>query len=166
MGGLGINLPGLITQLVSFLIIFFLLYKFAYGPIIRMLDQRSQRIKASLEAAEEARKQAASSAERVEQELAAARQEGQKLIGEAREAAGRYREQEQAKARQEIEQMRERAVADISRERDAALEELRREFADLAVTAAERVVERSLDRKAHAEVIDRVLREGLEEAKN
>ena len=52
MSGLGISLPGLITQLISFLILFFLLYKLLYGPVTRMLDQRSEKIKASLDAAE------------------------------------------------------------------------------------------------------------------
>lgn len=166
MGGLGINLPGLITQLVSFLILFLVLRKLLYGPITRMLDQRAQKIKASLDAAEEAREQAASSAEKVERELVAARGQGQQLIAEARAAAGRFRDQEQTKTRQEIEQMRQRALTDIGRERDQAIEEVRRQFADLAVTAAEKVVERSLDQKAHAELIDRVLREGLAERKN
>jgi F-type H+-transporting ATPase subunit b len=166
MGGLGINLPGLITQLVSFLILFLVLYKLLYGPVTKMLDQRAQKIKASLDAAEEARKQAASSAEKVERELAAARGQGQELIAEARVVAGRFRDLEQAKTRQEIEQMRQRALIDIARERDQAVEEVRRQFADLAVTAAEKVVGRALDQKAHGELIDRVLREGLAERKN
>lgn len=166
MAGLGINLPGLITQLVSFLILFFVLYKLLYGPITRMLDQRAEKIKASLDAAEAARKQAASSAEKVERELVAARGQGQELIAQAREAAGRFRDLEQAKTRQEIDQMRQRALVDIARERDQAVEEVRRQFADLAVTAAEKVLERSLDRQAHTELIDRVLTEGLAERKN
>ncbi len=166
MSGLGISLPGLITQLISFLILFFLLYKLLYGPVTRMLDQRSEKIKASLDAAEEARKQAASSAARVEQEIAIARADGQKLIAEAREASSRLREAELTKVRLEVEEVRKRAVADIARERDAAVEQVRRQFADLAVTAAERVIERSLDRNSHSELIDRVLAEGLQERKN
>ncbi len=166
MGDLGINLPGLITQLVSFLILFFLLYKALYKPVIRMLDQRAEKIKASLEAAEDAKKQAESSAERVEHELTSARQEGQKLIELARSAASRYEDDQKARALHEVEQMLSKARSDIQHERDAAIEEVRRQFADLAVTAAEKVVQRSLDRRAHAEVIDRVLKEGLSERKN
>ncbi len=166
MSGLGINLPGLITQLVSFLILFFLLYKLLYGRVTRMLDQRSAKIKASLEAAEEAKKQAASAAARVEQEIATARIEGQKLIAEARDAAGRLRDSEQGKVWQELDEIRKRAMADIGRERDAAVEQVRRQFADLVVSAAERVIERSLDRKAHSELIDKVLADGLQERKS
>ena len=64
MGGLGINLPGLLTQIVSFLILFVVLYKVLYGPVTRMLDERSKRINEGLEAAERAKEEAASSAER------------------------------------------------------------------------------------------------------
>lgn len=166
MEALGISVSGLLTQLISFTIIAFLLYWFLYGPITRMLDQRAEKIKSSLEAADRARVEAASSAEKVEQEMANARQEGQVLIAEAREAAGRLREQEEARARQQVEEMLERARADIQQERDSAVEEVRREFAGLAILAAERVVERELDQARHQELIDRVLAEGLADRKN
>lgn len=166
MSGLGINLPGLVTQLVSFLILFAVLYKLLYGPITRALDERSTKIRASLEAADRAREQAASSAERVEEELNEARQQGQVLIAEAREAAANFRQQEEARTRSDMEGLLERARAEIERERDAAVEEVRQEFAGLAISAAERVVERSLDAAAHTELIDRVLEEGLSERSN
>jgi F-type H+-transporting ATPase subunit b len=53
-----------------------------------------------------------------------------------------------------------RARSDIQRERDEAIGELRREFADLTIMAAEKVIDRSLDKKAHRELIDEVLKEG------
>ena len=160
MEALGINLAGLLTQLVSFIILLLVLYKFLYGPVMRALDQRSQRIRESLDAAQVARDEAAVSREESERHLEAARAEGQQLVAQAREVADRFREEEMAKARQEIEASTARAEANIQSERDAAIEELRREFAGLAVTAAERVIERSLDESAHRELIDKVLEEG------
>ena len=156
---LGINLPGLITHIVSFLILFIVLKMFLYKPIVNMLDRRSERIRESLEAAERAREETAASQAEVESQLEAARAEGQQLIASAREVAERFREEETAKVRQEIEAERTRAEANIQRERDAAIEQLRGEFAGLAITAAERVVERSLDEQAHQDIIDRVLEE-------
>jgi F-type H+-transporting ATPase subunit b len=161
MNELGINLPGLATQLISFSIIIFLLYKFLYGPIIKMLDQRAERIKDSLDAADRARQEAASSAERIEQELVSARQQGQQFIVEAQEAARRAGEQIEQRSRQQADEIIARAQAEISQQRDSAIEELRREFAGLAVMAAERVVERELDPARHRELIDKVLEEGL-----
>lgn len=159
MEALGINLPGLVTHIVSFLILLIILRIVLYKPILNMLDQRSQRIRESLEAAERARQESAASQEEVAAQLEAARAEGQQLIASAREVAERFREEETAKVRQEIEAERSRAEANIQRERDAAIEQLRSEFAGLAITAAERVVERSLDEQAHQDIIDRVLEE-------
>ena len=159
MEALGINLPGLVTHLLSFIILMVVLKIFLYKPIVNMLDQRSQRIRESLEAAERAREESAASQEEVQAQLEAARAEGQQLIASAREVAGRFREEETAKVREEIEAERSRATANIQRERDTAIEQLRSEFADLAITAAERVVERSLDQQAHQDIIDRVLEE-------
>ena len=166
MGGLGITLPGLATQLVTFVVVFGALYLLLYRPMTRMLDARANRIRESLEAADRARQEAASSAEQVERELGDARNQGQALIAEARTAASQFRQQEDARTRAEMEAMLERARAEIERERDAAVEQVRRQFAELAITAAERVVERSLDKDAHAQLIDKVLEEGLAKRRN
>jgi F-type H+-transporting ATPase subunit b len=160
MEALGINLPGLVTQIVSFVILLAVLYRFLYTPVLGALDQRSERIRESLEGAQKARDDAARSQEEMKGQIEAARAEGQAMIAQARDVAERFRQEELAKARQEIEAEQARAQANIQRERDAAIEELRREFADLAIDAAERVVERSLDEDAHRELIDKVLEEG------
>jgi len=160
MDSLGIDLPGLVTQIVSFAILLAVLYKLLYNPVLGMLDQRSERIRESLEGAQKARDDAARSQEEMKGQIDAARAEGQAMIAQARDVAERFREEELAKARREIEAERARAQANIQRERDAAIEVLRREFADLAISAAERVVERSLDAPAHRELIEKVLEEG------
>ena len=166
MEALGINLPGLITQIVSFIVLFAVLWRLLYKPILGMLDQRSKRIKDSLEAAQRAREEGARAQEDIRRQLEDSRAEGQRLIAQAREVADRFREEELAKARGEIDAQRARAEANIQRERDAAVEELRREFVGLAITAAEQVVERSLDESAHRELIEKVLEEGSEVAKS
>ena len=159
LGALGINLPHLLTQIVSFLILFLILYMLLYKPVLRMLDQRSGKIRESLEMAERTKEEAAASREEMENRLKEARVEGQAMIVQAREVADRYREEELAKAKKEIEAEREKARANILRERDAAVEDLRYEFASLAIRAAERVVERSLDESDHKDLIESVLEE-------
>ena len=160
MDALGINLSGLITQIVSFLVLLAILYAFLYKPLLRMLDQRSARIKESLETVQKVKEDAARSEGGMRKQLEDARAEGQAMISQAREVADRFREEELAKARHDIEAERMKAEANIQRERDAAIEELRREFSGLAITAAERVVERSLDESAHRDIIEKVLKEG------
>ncbi len=157
---LGIHFPSLLIYLVNFLLVLGLLFLFAYKPILRLMDQRADRIRESLEASERAREEAASSQAAVEEQLVEGRREAQRIVEQAREAAERYRAEEMERARNEAENFVERARADIQRERDVVLEEVRASFGDLAMTAAERVVRRSLDRQAHEDLIQQVLEEG------
>jgi F-type H+-transporting ATPase subunit b len=160
METLGIHLPSLLIYLVNFLLVLGLLFLFAYKPILRLMDQRAERIRESLEASERAREEAASSQQVVEDQLVEARREAQRIVEIAREAAERFRGEEMERARGEAENFVSRAQSDIQRERDAAIEEVRANFGELAITAAERVVRRSLDRQAHEDLIAQVLEEG------
>ena len=160
MTELGVNLPSLIAYLFNFAILLGILSLFAYKPLIRLMDQRAERIRESLAAADQARQEASSSREAIEEQLNEARREGQRLLDQAREATERFRGEEMERARNEAEAFVERARSDIQRERDAAITEVRNNFGDLAITAAERVIRRSLDRQAHQELIDQVLEEG------
>ncbi len=159
MTQLGVNLPTLIAYLLNFGILLAILFFFAYKPLLRTLDRRSESIRDSLSAADRAREEAASSQAAIEEQLNEARREGQRLLDQAKEAADRYREEEMGRAREEAEGFVERARTDIRRERDAAIAEVRIGLGDLAITAAERVIRRSVDRQAHQELIAQVLEE-------
>ncbi len=157
--GLGINLPGLIAQIINFGLLLGILYLVLYKPVLRMLDQRSQRIKESLEQAERLEHESARAEERVKEQIDAARQEGRTIVAQATEVADRVREEARGQARTEAEAIIERARAEVRRESDEASEELRRQFADLTVAAAERVIRSSLDVEQHRRLIDEVLQE-------
>ena len=160
MAELGFNIPSLIAYLVNFIILLGILFLFAYKPVLKALDARSERIRESLEAADRARDEAATSRAAIEEQVNEARRQGQQMLDQAREAADRFREEEMARARQEAQNFADRARSDIQRERDAAVAEVRANFGDLAITAAERVIRRSLDRQAHQELVAQVLEEG------
>jgi len=124
-----------------------------------MLDERSRKIKESMEQTEFIKEQAAHAEEEVKKRLDTAAKEGQEIITRAvrtGEEAGRQVQQE---ARQEAESLITRARVEIQRERDEAIDELRKEFADLTILAAGKVIDRSLDKKAHRQLIDKVLKE-------
>ena len=130
-----------------------------YKPILRVLDRRSQKIKESLESADKAKQEADISRDEIQKKFDEARAEGLEMIAQAREMADRFKEEELTKARSEIDAERSKAEAEIKQERDAAIEELRRHFAGLAMSAAERLVSRTLDQEAHNDIIDDVLKE-------
>ncbi len=157
MEQLGVNLPLLLAQVVNFLIVLFALRLFLYKPILNMLDQRRERIREGLEAADRSKEQAAKAEGDVARQLDEARRQGQAVIAQTQETATRIQEEARAQARRDAEALLERARNEIQLERDQAIAELRREFADLTVSAAEKVIGQSLDRQAHRRLIDEIL---------
>ena len=159
MDELGLNVPVLVAQMVNFFLLLVLLRIFLYKPILKMLDKRAQRIREGVEAADESKERASAAEQEVAKQLAASREQGQALIAQAQEAGNRIQEEARSQAHQEAETMLERARTEIQLERDQAIAELRGEFADLTVSAAEKVIGQSLDRQAHQRLIDEVLAE-------
>jgi F-type H+-transporting ATPase subunit b len=156
---LGINMPVLITQIVTFIILLVILRFAAYKPLMRMLDERSQRVKESMEQAESVKEQSARAEEEVKKQLEAASREGQERIARAVRAGEEVKQKAQTDAKQEAEALVQRARSEIQRERDEAISEVRREFADLTILAAGKVIDRSLNKEEHRRLIEDVLRE-------
>lgn len=161
MGELGINLPLLISQLVSFLILLTLLYFVAFKRVLKMLDERSQKIKESLEHAEAVKKQSIFAEEEVKKQIQAASQRGQELIAQSTKASDEIRARAQELAKKDADILIERARLAIQAEKDEAIEELRREFADVTILAAGKVIGESLDKEKHKILIDNILSENL-----
>ena len=159
MEALGINLPGLITQIISFLILLFVLSKLLYKPVVKMLDERAERIKDSLSAAEKANQEAALSAEKIEEELITARQEGQKIIDQARKLSQDFKEKEKDKALQEIENLIKKSKSDLEKETQVAINEIRKNFSVLVLGAAEKIVDKEIDENTHKKLIEKILKE-------
>jgi F-type H+-transporting ATPase subunit b len=161
MEQLGINLPLLMAQVINFFIVLLALRLFLYKPVLAMLDRRAQRVREGLEAAEQSQERATQAEQEVSQQLDQARQQGQALIAQAQEAANRIQEESRAQARRDAEALLERARSEIQLERDQAIGELRKEFADITVSAAEKVIGQSLDKQAHRRLIDETLAESM-----
>ncbi len=162
MGGiseLGINWSTLITQVITFIVLLLLLRLVAYKPLMRMLDARSRRIKESMDQAQAIKEQSANTQEEIKKQLEQASREGQERLARAVKAGEEVKQKAQADARQEAETLIKRARVEIQQERDEAIGEVRREFADLTVLAAGKVIEKSLDKEEHRELIDKVLEE-------
>ena len=160
IAALGFSLPALVSNLINFTILLIVLRLFLYKPVLRLLDERKRRIREGLERAEQAASDASASEREARETIERARGEARELVQQAQEGAARLRAQLEEQARADAEQIVARAREDVQTERDRALEQLRREFADLAITAAERVVRQSLDRAAHQRLIDEVLAQG------
>lgn len=154
---LGINLPQLIAQLVNFAVLLLILRLTLYRPVLRMLDDRRKRISEGLNAADIARAEAAQAQANMQVQIDAARREGQDIVANAQTIAARIQAEAREQAARDREVAVERARSEIQLERDRAIADLRREFADITVAAAEKVIGQSLDRQAHQRVIDETL---------
>ncbi|CAA9570365.1 MAG: hypothetical protein AVDCRST_MAG19-2715 [uncultured Thermomicrobiales bacterium] len=159
MDELGINGWNLIAQLIAFMIFIWLLWRFALGPIVRVLDERRDRISESMAAAQRMQAELAATAARNEEVLAEARRDAQQIVLNAREAGDAAIARARASADAQAEEYLGRAQATLRQETAQARQVLRQEVADLAVTAAGRIVRRELDPAAQARLIEETLAE-------
>ena len=158
-GFLGLTLPSFIGQLINFLILLGLLIFFGYKPIRNMLDERSNRIKLSMEQAEATKREYERAQVEAEKQISKAREEGQSVIAQAAQAGNRLKEEARQEARKEAQAIVEKARAELERERDKIVDGLRKEFVDTAILAAERVLSETLDKGKHRQLIEKTLDE-------
>jgi F-type H+-transporting ATPase subunit b len=159
MDALGINGSALIVQLLAFLILVFLLGRYAYRPIVNALDQRSERVRSSMEQADRIERQLAETETRNQQILTEARREAQQIIAQAREVGDRQIAQARDVAREEADKQLQLSLAQLRAEEQRAKQELRQQYADLVIRAASRVVRQELDPQKHLQLIESTLRE-------
>jgi F-type H+-transporting ATPase subunit b len=162
MGGfakLGINLPLLIAFIVNFVILFALLGLFLYKPVMKMLDERSKRIKEGMEQAEATKEEYAHAEEEVKKLISKARDDGQTLISQATQTGEKLREEAREGARKEAQVIVDRTRAELEEERDRIINDLRREFVDISISAAEKVIKETLDKEKHRRLIEETLEE-------
>ena len=148
-----VNLGLSIWTTFVFLSLLAILWKFAWGPILEMVQDREDGIQSRLDQAANERGEAAKLLAEHRQQMADARRQAQQMIAEGKEAGERVRQDIEDKARAEGDAMIERARESIEREKDAALEELRKESVDLALAAAAKLVQESLDEKKDRELV-------------
>jgi F-type H+-transporting ATPase subunit b len=157
-GGLyDINTGLSVWTLIVFAILVTVLGKFAWGPILKMVDERERGIQAKLDEAAAHNAEASRLLEQHREQLADARRQASELIAEGRTAAERVRKEMEEKARAEAQSIVERARTDIERERDAALDMLRREAVELALAAASRLIQENLDQAKDRALVERYL---------
>ncbi len=159
-GGLfDINWPGLMfwTWLI-FLLLLFVLRKWAWGPILGALESREKRIQETLDGAARDREQAGRLLDEHRQMLDESRDQAQNILADNRKAAEALRAEMLDAARSQKDQIVASAREDIERERDAALDALRREAVDLSISAAGRVLHREVDSEENRRIVEEYLK--------
>jgi F-type H+-transporting ATPase subunit b len=162
MGGfasLGVNLPLLVVFIINFIVLFILLRLFLYKPVLKMLDERAKRTKEGMELAEATKKEYEQAKGEVQKQIENGRQEAQAIIAQALQTGERLKEESRAEATKQAQVIIDRTRAELESERDKIVEGLRKEFVEIAISAAEKVIQETLDQEKHRKLIEETLQQ-------
>lgn len=159
--------PGLlIWMLITFGVVFFILAKYGFPVVIKMVDERKAYIDNSLKAAREANEQLANVKQESEKVLAQAREEQSRILSEAAATRDRIIKDAQERAQREGQRLMDEVKKQIETEKESAIRDIRRQVAVLSVGIAEKIMRNKLaDEKEQTELIDRMLDEMIESSK-
>ena len=146
-------------SMANFLILLALLYKFAFNPINEMLEKRSSTIASSMKYAEDIRLEVDEMRREAQANLIEARRESQEIVNRALKTAEEVKQEMMDKANEEAANLRTKAQRDIENATTQAKQELREAAANLAILAAEKVLNRSITTADHQAMIQEFIRE-------
>jgi ATP synthase F0 subunit b len=147
-----------IAEIVAFLIVLFVLWKYVVPPLSKSLQERQDIVQKQVEDAEEASRRLKAAEERYDEALAEARTEAAKIRDNARADGERIREELREQANAEVERIRQRGDEQLSTQREQVVRQLRGELGGLAVQLAEQLVGRELaDDEGKRSTVDRFL---------
>lgn len=150
--------PGLMVwTIVTFILLAFVLGKYAWKPLLKSLHDREDAIRDALDQSEKARAEATELLKQNEKNMARADEEYQKALREGKALAEKLKEEIVTKARQQAQQELQHAKEEIQRDIEAAKQQLRTEVADLAIKAAEKILDENLDAAKQKKLVDSVL---------
>jgi len=149
----------LVAQVLAFLLLVWLLSKYAWQPLMNMMEQRRASIESSLAQAAEERQQAEKIKKEYQEEMRQARHEAQEVIARATKVSEERAVEILALAREEAEKVKKSALVDIERERDRAILEVKAQVADLSVAVAEKIIRQKLDLPNQEKLIEQFIQE-------
>ncbi|MBK9307244.1 MAG: F0F1 ATP synthase subunit B [Nitrospira sp.] len=144
-------------EIVSFGILLFILYKYAFPGILSVLEEREKKIKDSLEQAEHHRSEAERRLKEYEAKLSAAGKEAEAILAAAKERAQRLLDENEQRLTAEAERIKGDATREIEQERRKAVQDIRTQTTELALMVAEKVVQRSLTEADQRKFADEAL---------
>ena len=155
----GVYWPNLIAQIILFFIVYFVLSKFAFKPIMAMLEERRRRIEEGQINAEKIKQQLAEAQAKYEETLARANAEAQRLIEEVKASGERLAEEKRHAALAEAEDIIRRTHDSLSLERERTMAELKKELGRLVVETTEKVTNKILTPQDHQKINEETARQ-------
>ena len=147
----------LIGQMITFAIFVWFCMKYIWPPLMAALEERNARITEGLAAAERGQKDLEQAQAKVSENLDEAKQQAQEIINQAQKRANEIVDGAKDIAREEADKIKNAATADIDQQVNSAREQLRKEVSVIALSGAEKILQREVDAKAHAAVLDELV---------
>ena len=155
---LGIDWKLLIAQIVNFLVLLFVLWKFAYGPVLAMLDKRQKKIEKGLKDADEAHKKLAESEEKQKEILRKARTEAKDIVEKAYIQAEKSKSEIAGEAKKQSDKIIANAKDQIEQEKNKMITEVKSEIGSLVVAATEKIIGEKMDSEKDKKLIEESLK--------
>jgi F-type H+-transporting ATPase subunit b len=133
---------------------------------MKMLDERTKRTKDAMDLAEATKKEFEQAKGEVQREIEKGRQEAQAIIAQSMQVGERLKEESRQEATKQAQAIVDRTRSELEAERDKIVGDLRREFVDISIAAAEKVIKETLDREKHRKLIEETLKESAFSKKN
>lgn len=157
------RLGDMFAMLFFFALLLFLLRKFAWGPLMKIMQEREEYVSNEIDAAEQSREEASIAAKEAAAQLLATKQEAQKIIEDAKSAGVEQEQSIIAAAAREAERLKQEAQTEIQNEKEKALQALQEQVASLSVLIASKVIEKELSATDQEELISEYIKEVGEE---
>lgn len=164
LANLGIDWKLLLAQAVNFLVLLFVLRRFAYKPMLQFLDERSGRIEQGLKDAETAKTKLAEMEVRNKEALSLARKEARGIMEAAELSAKKHEAERLVETEEKIKSLFEDGLVKINEEKNKALSEVRRDIADVVAFSVEKVLKEKIDSAKDKELVENVVGSQYEEA--
>ena len=149
----------LLFQIVNTIILFVVLKKILFKPVLNIIDARENGIKEAIATGEQAKNEGVALKAEYEQKLSLAKNEGQEIIKQATLRAEQKSDEIISIAKEEANSLKERANKDIAQERQKVMNELKNDISSIAILAASKVIEEDIDQAKHEEMINKFIEE-------
>ena len=154
-----LSIGSLFFQILAFAILYLLLKKYAFGPLVGMMEKRRQSIEADINNAEKNRADAEQFLKEQTEELKKARLEAHEIIENAKAVSVKQANDIVEAAKTEAERLKEQAIQDIKLEKEKAVAELRDQVGVLSVMIASKIIEKELDQQGQAKLVDDMMKQ-------
>ncbi len=156
---LGIDWKLLIAQVINFLVLLLVLYKFAYGPILKVLKDRQDKIAKSLSDAKAIEEKLAATNAISEEKILAAKKEAQVILEKTAQAAQQIKQEKLLETKKEMEKLKEKGQAELNSEKEKIVREAKEEITDLVLAVSAKIMAKELDEKTNQKLIEETIKE-------